>query len=153
VSISLQIAQKAPYPKARVKGSSTVTERILLIDDHGVFREALALLIDRQPDLQVVAQAASIAEGLSKASESFDTAVVDLSMPDGDGVDLIAKLRQANPLAKLLGLSRRHELVRYPRALEAGATTIINKEASLKDILDELQFFSSGEVSFLRGEV
>lgn len=122
-------------------------KRVLLIEDHIAFRQALAILIDRQPSLRVVAQANSLDEGLSKASEGFDVAVVDLSVPDGDGVDLVAGLRDANPCAGVLALSRRHGRERYVQALEAGANEVIGKHLAVQEILDALELLSDRETS------
>jgi DNA-binding NarL/FixJ family response regulator len=68
--------------------------RLLLVDDHASSREPLALLLDRQPDLEVVGQAGSLAEArqLLRSGVRADIAVVDLDLGDGSGVDLIHDL-------------------------------------------------------------
>jgi len=132
-----------------VKGSNAGVKRILLVESHTVFRQALAINIDGQPGLRVVAQAGSITEGLRMAAEGFDAAVVDLSLPAGDEPDLVTGLQRANPRAEILGLSRRRDLNRYAEALEAGAATVISRDTSLEEILGSLKFLSSGEVFFL----
>lgn len=73
--------------------------RVLLVDDHGSFRRALAMYLEREADLEVVGEAGSVAEGCGLAREGvrFDVAVVDLGLPDGDGVDLIRELRRHQP--------------------------------------------------------
>jgi DNA-binding NarL/FixJ family response regulator len=128
-------------------------KRVLLVEGHAVFRQALAINIDDQPGLRVVAQAGSIDEGLRMAAEGFDAAVVDLGLPAGDGPDLVAGLHQANPVAGILWLSRRRDLNRYAEALEAGAATMISRDTSLEELLGALKFLSSGEVFFLSRRV
>ncbi len=60
--------------------------RVLLVEDHAAFREALAFLLNREPDLEVAAQAGSLAEARKALPQGgFDVAVVDLGLPDGDG--------------------------------------------------------------------
>lgn len=125
-------------------------KRVLLIEDHTAFRQALAFLIDQQPSFRVVAQADSLAESLRHASEDFDVAVVDLSVPGGDGVDLVAELRKTNPHAGVLALSRRRGRERYSRALDAGANEVIGKHLAAEEILNALKLLSLGETSFVR---
>ncbi len=130
-----------------MRGCGRGVKRVLLIEDHTVFRQALAILIDRQPRFRVVAQAGSLAEGLRKAPEGFDLAIADLSVPDADGVDLVAGLRDANPHTGVLGLSRRRERKRYARALGAGANEVISKNAAVEEIIGALKSLSDGETS------
>ena len=59
--------------------------RVLLVEDHAAFREALAFLLGREPDLEVVAQAGSLAEARGALGGSLDVAVVDLGLPTGTG--------------------------------------------------------------------
>jgi DNA-binding NarL/FixJ family response regulator len=137
---------------AHTKGFNLAVKRILLIEDHAAFRQSLALLIDLRPGLQVTAQAASIAEGISKASEGFDVAVVDLSMPDGDGADLVGRLREIAPRAGVIGLSRRRRRERYARALGAGADGVVSKDATIEEILGVLEVLCIDDISILKWE-
>jgi DNA-binding NarL/FixJ family response regulator len=79
--------------------------RILLVEDHAAFRGALAFLLGREPDLEVVAQAGSLAEAREALDGRLDVAVVDLALPDGDGSELIGELHRANPGVSVLVLS------------------------------------------------
>ena len=79
--------------------------RVLLVEDHAAFREALTFLLGREPDLEVVAQAGSLAEARGALGGGLDVAVVDLNLPDGDGGELIGELLRASPGAKVLVLS------------------------------------------------
>jgi DNA-binding NarL/FixJ family response regulator len=72
--------------------------RVVLVDDHAEFSHLMRALLGRQADLEVVAQAGSLAEARSHAvSVRCDVAVLDLGLPDGNGADLIADRREANP--------------------------------------------------------
>jgi DNA-binding NarL/FixJ family response regulator len=94
-----------------------------------------ALLV-RQPDLEVVAQAGSLTEARRHAAEvSFDVAVLDLGLPDGNGADLISDLRGSNPEAAVLILSASLDPASLERATEAGADEIMDKFAPIEDIL------------------
>ena len=78
----------------------------MLVEDQADFRHLIATLLGRQQDLEVVAQAGSLAEARRHAAVvEFDVAVLDLGLPDGNGADLIAELRRASPGVGVLILS------------------------------------------------
>jgi DNA-binding NarL/FixJ family response regulator len=100
--------------------------RLLLVEDHASFRQALKFLLNLRPDMRVVAECGSLAgcralEGLG----SVDVALLDLMLPDGDGTELIVVLRGANP-----GVAE--------RAAEAGADGVLNKATALTEIVAEV---------------
>ena len=100
--------------------------RVLVVDDQVDFRQAFVALLGSQPDLEVVAQAGTLAEA-SAMVEGVDVALLDRTLPDGDGLELIRPLRDANPHARVLIMSVTLE-IRHPRdALEAGADGVIDK--------------------------
>ena len=107
-------------------------KRILLTEDHAAFRKALAFMLEREPGLEVAAQAGSVAEVRASDNGGFDVAVVDLMLPDGDGTEVIRELREANPDLSILTLSADRD---PGRALEAGADETLGKDASLTDIV------------------
>jgi DNA-binding NarL/FixJ family response regulator len=115
-------------------------KRILLVEDHPAFRQGLILMLNREPDFEVVAQAGSLAETRNLAtSSSFDVALVDLSLPDGDGRDLIGELHQANPHASVLVLTINPDLTQHASAREAGAKDVLSKETALDQIADAIR--------------
>ena len=72
--------------------------RVMIVEDNADFRALMEVLLLRQPDIKLVSQAGSLAEARANAAGSEpDVAVLDLGLPDGDGVDLIAELRRSNP--------------------------------------------------------
>jgi DNA-binding NarL/FixJ family response regulator len=82
--------------------------RIMVVDDHDTFRDPLAFMLEREPDLTVVARPRSLSEAkevLESAELAVDVAIVDLNLPDGSGTDLIKDLRGSKPRAKALVLS------------------------------------------------
>jgi DNA-binding NarL/FixJ family response regulator len=81
-----------------VTGEGPATQTcVMLVDDHPDFRDLLATLLEGQPDLEVVAQAGSMAEARSQAAAlRFDVVVLDLGLLDGNGADLIGELREAS---------------------------------------------------------
>lgn len=122
--------------------------RLLLIDDHAVFRQPLAFMLDREPDLTVVAQAGSLAEAravLVTAAPCVDVALVDLRLPDGLGVESVRDIRASNPEAHSLVLTADPNRLHHARALEAGASGVINKTAQLAEIIDAIRRVHDGK--------
>ncbi len=119
--------------------------RVMLVDDHAPFRRAMAFLVGRQPDLEVVAQAGSLEEARRHAaSVSFDVAVLDLGLPDGDGVDVIRDLRQAGSGAAVMILSNTLDPTNLQRATDAGADEILAKFATPDEIVGAIRRLGSG---------
>ncbi|MDP9438281.1 MAG: response regulator transcription factor [Actinomycetota bacterium] len=131
--------------------------RLLLVDDHPSSRIPLALVLDREPDLSVVAQAGSVAEARRAlgdlGSGEVDVALLDLDLPDGTGTDLIDDLRASNLEAKALVLTAASERTRLARAVEAEASGILNKMADMDEILNTLRRLAAGEQLMPPGEV
>jgi DNA-binding NarL/FixJ family response regulator len=100
--------------------------RILLVDDRSDFRQTFARLLERQPDLEVVAAAGSLAEGRTML-EGVDVALIDRGLPDGDGLELIGELRAVNPDVRVLVISSTVEMRHPTDAIEAGADGVIDK--------------------------
>lgn len=102
--------------------------RLLLVEDHTAFREALALVLNGEPDLEVVAQCGSLAECRSLRSlADIDIALLDLILPDGEGTELIEVLREANPRVKVLILSAYLEPDLSDRRAAVGVDGVLDK--------------------------
>ena len=99
---------------------------ILVVDDRADFRQAFASVLGAQPDLEVVAQAGSLAEARPML-EGVDVAILDRSLPDGDGLKLMRPLRDANPHARVFVMSATVEMCHPEEAMEAGADGVIDK--------------------------
>jgi DNA-binding NarL/FixJ family response regulator len=121
-------------------------QRLLLVEDHASFRQTLALVFDQEPDFEVVAQAGTVAEArLVMADRETDLAVLDLSLPDGEGVELIEDLREANPHFAALVLTASLDRAEHARAVEAGAAGVLHKSADVDEILDSTRRLAAGE--------
>ena len=118
--------------------------RVLLVDDHLSFREPLAFMLDREPDLAVVGQAGSLAAARPLLAEP-DLALVDLRLPDGDGVGLIGALREANPAAWAVVLTASGSRLDEARAVEAGAAGMLHKSRPVADLVVALRRLQAGE--------
>ena len=120
--------------------------RVLLVDDHASARQPLAILLGHEPDLEVVAQAGSLAEARAAlAGTEVDVAVVDLGLPDGDGAELVKDVCAANPDGAVLVLTAETDRRRLARAVEAGASGVLNKAAPLTEIIGAIHRLSAGE--------
>ncbi len=118
--------------------------RVLLVDDHAAFRQPLAFMVDREPDLDVVGQAGSLAEARPQLV-GIDIMVVDLDLPDGNGRELIAELGAADPAALALVLTASGTALERALAVEAGAAAVLHKSASLAEIIGAIRRVAAGE--------
>lgn len=122
--------------------------RLLLVEDHAAFRGALALLLDLRPGMKVVAQCGSLAgcRALGGLLQTVDVALLDIFLPDGDGTELVAVLREANPSVKVLILTVSIEPGLQGRMAEAGADGVLNKTAALTEIASEVARLGAGRL-------
>jgi DNA-binding NarL/FixJ family response regulator len=112
----------------------------MLVEDHIAFRQALAFLLSHKPDLEVVAQAGSLAEAREALLEGrLDVAVVDLGLPDGDGRELFAELRRSNPGVSVVVLSATIEAGHVEEILRAGADAVLDKVEAPLIIAEEVR--------------
>lgn len=111
---------------------------IMLVEDHSLFRQALAVLLDGEPDLRVVAQAGSLAEARERAAALKDLiriAIVDLALPDGNATKLISELHRTSPGVEVIILTASVDPDTATRAREAGASATLHKAANKAEIL------------------
>ena len=126
--------------------------RILLVHDHASFCQALAFMLEREADLTVVAQAGSLAAARHVLAP-VDVAVVDLDLPDGNGVDLVREFRAANRQGRVLILTAARDPLQYAQAVAAGAAAVLHKSVHLREIIDAVRRLSAGEQLLSPGEV
>lgn len=126
--------------------------RVLLVEDHVLFRELFARAFEREPGFEVVAQASSVAEA-RRFLEGVDVAVVDLRLPDGDGTDIIGELRASNPHGVALVLTASLDPGVYARAVAAGAAGLMHKSASVEEVMEAMRRLAAGEALLSQEEV
>jgi len=125
---------------------------ILLVEDHAVFRQALALAFSLEPDLRVIHEAGSVADGRGMLAD-VDVALVDLDLPDGSGASLIAELHQANRTAEAIVLTASTRQIDMARAIEAGAAGVLHKSTPLSDIVNAVRRVAVGDALLSRREL
>ncbi len=121
-------------------------KRVLLVEDHAAFREALAKVLEWKAGFERVPQAGSLSEGLARALDGdLDVAVVNLGLPDGDGTDLISQMRSTEPDVPVLVLILSQDPARHAQALDAGAERVLTKDASVEEIVDAVRRLGIGD--------
>jgi DNA-binding NarL/FixJ family response regulator len=112
---------------------------VLLADDDDLFLESLRALIDRQPELAVVAAAHNGLEALELADElEPDAVVVDLHMPLLDGITTVSRLRREHPALCLIVLTGDGDATLHAAALEAGADAVLQKHELAERLIERL---------------
>ncbi len=117
---------------------------VLLVDDHLSFRQPLAFMLAREADIQVIGQAGSVEEARKFYAEA-DVALVDLGLPDGDGVNLIRELRGANRHCMAVALTASVRRTDVARAVEAGAAGVLHKSLPVTDVVTAVHRLRAGE--------
>lgn len=118
---------------------------ILLADDHAIVRDGLKTLLEAQSDLRVAGQAANGREAVSAAAElKPDVVVMDISMPDMNGVEAARRIRVAQPATRVVMLSMHGNAEHVYRALEAGATGYLLKESAGAELVAAIRAVHAG---------
>jgi DNA-binding NarL/FixJ family response regulator len=122
------------------------TVRVMLVEDHTAFREALAFLLSHEPDLEVVAQAGSLAKAREaldgRLDGRLDVAVIDLGLPDGS--ELLGELRQTNPDISVLVLSATMGPEHLDELVKAEPDAVLDKVESIPTIAEEVRRLAGG---------
>ena len=109
------------------------TKRILVVAHHNAFREALAIHLNQEDDLEVAWQAGSITDTRDVHLNGIDVALVDPLLPDGDGLELIREVSVANPNALALVFSHKLDPALYQRTLGAGAAEVLATNIGIEE--------------------
>ncbi|GAB3334194.1 response regulator transcription factor [Micromonospora halotolerans] len=120
--------------------------RLLLAEDQGMMRGALALLLNLEPDIEVVAEAGTAAEALEAAlSNRPDVALLDIELPDGSGLDTAATLRERLPGCRVLILTTFGRPGYLRRAMEAGAAGFLVKDGPVEELASAVRRVLAGQ--------
>ena len=119
--------------------------RILLADDHAILRDGLAMLINAQPDMEVVGHAATGREAVRLAETAApDVAVVDVSMPDMGGAEAAEEIRAHCPAVRVMALTRHADQAYLRRVLAAGATGYVLKQSAADTLVGAIRVVAQG---------
>lgn len=128
---------------------STITITILIADDHKIVREGFRMLIEDDPDMKVIAEAANGREAIACTLALHpDIVLMDIAMPQLNGLETTHQIMKALPTAKVILLSGYTDDAYQERAIEYGAKGFINKQASVQEIREAIRDVHHGKDAF-----
>jgi DNA-binding NarL/FixJ family response regulator len=124
---------------------------VVTVDDHRAFSEALGMAVDLQQDLRLAGVATTGEEGLDLiAIEQPDVAIIDVMLPDADGIDVARRVHDVSPATRVVILTARADIAVMARAAAVGAAGFISKTRPVAEILATIRAAVEGEVSLDR---
>ena len=122
-----------------------MTTRVLIADDHTLFREGLRLILSSQPDIQVVAEAASGREAVARCRETgADVVLMDISMPELNGIEAARMLTAAAATPRVIMLSMHATSEHILQSFRAGAAGYLIKEAAGAEVVEAVRAVAAG---------
>jgi DNA-binding NarL/FixJ family response regulator len=119
--------------------------RVLCVDDHRIVREGIALILSREPDLSVVAMAASVEEAVAEYNRHLpDVTLMDLRLKTSNGIEAVREIRREHPEARIVVLTMYRGDEDIHRALSAGAVTYLLKDALSDDLIRTIREVHAG---------
>ena len=126
--------------------TTTTTTTIVVADDHAVVRSGLRLLLDAEPELEVIAEAGDMPDAIRMVQAHRPTVLVlDLNMPGGSGLDAITTLSASTPESAIVVLTMQDDPAFARRALQNGALAFVLKEAADDELLEAVRAAARGE--------
>jgi DNA-binding NarL/FixJ family response regulator len=127
--------------------SSPSVAKVLIVDDHPLVRRGLAELVSKEPDLQVTGEAAGASEALGQMQANRpDLVIIDLSLQEGSGLDLIKQIKAIDDSIKVLVSSMHDESLFAERSIRAGASGYIHKEEATEKVIEAIRYVLKGKV-------
>jgi len=133
---------------AGVRGSGKAPEpiRVLIADDHALFRRGLEMVLDEEQDIELVGQASDGTEAVARAGESLpDVVLMDIRMPKTSGIEAARAMKEAAPSAKIVMLTISDEEEDLFEAIRAGASGYLLKDIPLDEVADAVRAVHGGQ--------
>lgn len=135
------------------KQSNQLKTRIMIVDDHPIVREGYSRLIEREETLQVCSEADSKVDAIKKVmNDPPDLIIVDISLKDGSGLELIKDIKSQFKQIKMLTVSMHDETLFAERSIRAGALGYVNKQQAAEQLIKAIYRVLEGKV-FLSSEI
>jgi DNA-binding NarL/FixJ family response regulator len=123
------------------------TASIFIVDDHPLVRSGFQQLIAGEPDLSICCEAGTLSEALDTIKRHQpDVAIVDISLPDGNGLELVKRLRIHSPSTRILVISMHEEELFAERALRLGVRGYINKQEAAEQVVEAIREILKGKI-------
>jgi DNA-binding NarL/FixJ family response regulator len=138
----------SPGSSAATQDASARTEpiRTMIVDDHALFRRGLEMVLEGEPDIDLVGQASDGAEAVEKAAESLpDIVLMDIRMPRSNGIEACRAMKEAAPSAKIVILTISDEEEDLFEAIRAGASGYLLKDIPLDEVADTVRAVHGGQ--------
>ncbi|MGH3909294.1 MAG: response regulator [Pseudonocardiaceae bacterium] len=121
--------------------------RVLIVDDHPVVRRGLRTMLEGEPWVAAVAEAATVADAVKEAvTQQVHVVAMDVTLPDGDGIDATRRIVRARPDARVLVLTMSDDEDIVARAFDAGARGYLLKDTDPETVIDSLRTVAAGGV-------
>ena len=120
--------------------------RVLVVDDHALFRRGLEMVLGSEPDLELVGEASDGLEAIEKAQETMpDVVLMDVRMPKRSGIEATAQIKDLLPHVKILMLTISDEEADLYDAIKAGASGYLLKEIPIEEVADAIRSVWAGQ--------
>jgi two-component system, NarL family, nitrate/nitrite response regulator NarL len=127
--------------------------RVLLVDDHQVLTGALSATLSRQPDMQVVGIAGTVADAKALARERLDVVLMDYRLPDGTGVEATRAIKARWPAARVVMLTAVNDDETILESIQAGADGYLTKDRAIEDVVNAVRAANAGETLLPRSVI
>jgi DNA-binding NarL/FixJ family response regulator len=127
--------------------TETQVKRVLIVDDHDLFRQVLGVVLEWHTDFKETVQAESLAEArlaIGGANSKIDLAIIDVDLPGEQGFKLIRELCEEKPRVPVIAMTAGQDHERYGRALKSGAMEVLTTMATGEEIIDVARRLEDG---------
>jgi len=134
------------FTKSSTMEEITMSIKIIIADDHKIIQDGLKPMLDSQPDIEVVALAGTGRKAVELTKElKPDLVIMDISMPDLNGVEATIKIVSQCPEVKIIALSMNSDRRYIKRMFEVGVSAYLTKDCSLEELVDAIRIVSTGK--------
>ena len=119
--------------------------RVLLVDDHQLLTGSLAAVLAREPDMEVVGEASTVAEAKSMARERLDVVLMDYRLPDGTGAEATRAIKARWPACRVVMLTAVNDDETILESIQAGADGYLTKESAVDEVVSAVRAANAGE--------